>query len=517
MPQRPTVIDELQDILSNWIAELNGMRPLGAYLFGSTVNEGGVRFQPDEGDLDVIMVMDWEVMSPGDRVAQINALRHAKGQLEALLFQKLHRESGSKQIVSLVPVTQFEVDHAVHKDNLSHILTGAAAYDLVRRLEIPNLSGGRSSQPLTDFHRSVAGFVQKKRAEAVSITPNGKGGLSVEPHDDPVPKPLMRNFAAATYDPTKDADPSDLNRGLREIGRFADQAADWTPMTSAFASWLEVRRGARGEVSPVISADHYLLVLETIFDRVRSGYPSVSTVRYVAPVAGYATPPATPRLSPDHKLKAEFRVTQSDKLGGSKDQVLRMIRSARANMWAGIPQPFNLVFDEVEDAEALLATDDAKLSTQAHRRRIKAFERRTLVAARQERWTQGIELILWFGGTLFNGGEEVVEEACRVAMSNWFGVAATNVVNPGGIFEAAHNEFYRSHGLALSFPAKASVDDALAGLQSLRTLKPRNLAEGFVPNLISKYLHLIAQPEWADLKEKADRVFDITEWRYGLK
>jgi hypothetical protein len=85
------------------------------------------------------------------------------------------------------------------------------------------------------------------------------------------------------------------------------------------------------------------------------------------------------------------------------------------------------------------------------------------------------------------------------------------------MFEAAHEEFYRSHGLALSFPAKASAEDALAGLQPLMMLKPQNLARGFVPNLVSKYLHLISRADRADLKDKANRVFDITEWRYGLK
>ena len=58
MLQRPAVVDELQTILADWVVALGSPKLLGAYLFGSTVNDGGVRFQPDKGDLDVIIVVD---------------------------------------------------------------------------------------------------------------------------------------------------------------------------------------------------------------------------------------------------------------------------------------------------------------------------------------------------------------------------------------------------------------------------------------------------------------------------
>lgn len=516
MLERPEIIDELQGMLSNWVSSLGAPKPLGAYLFGSTINEGGVRFQSDKGDLDVAIVVDWEGMSPGDRVEQVNILRHAKGALELHLLQKLHRTNAAEQIVSLVPVTPFEIEHAVHKDHIRHIMTDALGYDLVARKEIPNLGGGTAPQPLTEGHRTVLAFIQKKRAEALSMRPNGTGGLKHEPHDDPVPKELQRNFAVATFDPNKDADPSDLVRGLREIGRFANEAANWTPMTSSFASWLEVRQGARGTVSSLISDDHYLLVLETIYDRVRVQYPAAATVCFnlhseSAPLT------AAPSLPASHRLGARFVVSANDKLGGTKDDVLRAVRAARANMKARAPDPFDLVFEESPRAEALLATDDADLGSSDHREKVKAFERRTIVAARQARWKRGVELILWYGGTLFDGDETIVEEACRTAISNWFAVAATNVVNPGGMFEASHLDFYRSHGLAVSFPADTSVAKALEGLRPLTVIKPKKLAGGFVPNLVSKYLYLISQSERADLQESADQVFDVRNWQFGVK
>ena len=518
MLQRPPVIDELQTILSDWVSSLDSPKLLGAYLFGSTVNDGGVRFHPDKGDLDVIIVANWEAVSPGERVAQINALRDAKLDLEASLLRKLGREKASEQIVSLVPVTPFEVDQAVHKDGVKHILVGAKAYDLAKRADIESLQGGQSSSPLRDEHRTVLSFVQKKRAEALSVSSNGRGGLAPQAHEDPVPKELMRNFAIATADLEKHSDISDLARGLQEISDFASASADWTPLTSAFATWLAVRQGARGTVAPVISHDHYLLLVETIFDRVRQQYPASNTARFSGlPAKPIPAPAAAPALPSSHRMSAQFHVTLADKLGGSKSELLRAIRAARANMKARVTEPFELLFDEEADASELLDSDDTALDDKTHLKKVKVFERRTIIAARQARWAQGVELILWYGGTLFRGGDDVVEEACRIAISNWFSVAATNVVNPGGMFEAFHGEFYPSHGMALSFSAKASVECALASPQPLVSLRPNELAGSFVPNLVSKYLYLVSHAERTHLRENRDRVFDIYEWQYGVK
>jgi predicted nucleotidyltransferase len=155
MLQRPTIIDELQVILAEWIAGVESPKPIGAYLFGSTVNDGGVRFDPGSGDLDVIIVLNWDKVPAGERVEHLKALRQAKEDLEISLFRKLRREKGSDRIVSLVPVTPFEVDQAVHKDNVKHILTKAIAYDLLEKREISSLDGGRAARPLSDSHGTV--------------------------------------------------------------------------------------------------------------------------------------------------------------------------------------------------------------------------------------------------------------------------------------------------------------------------------------------------------------------------
>lgn len=517
MLHRPAIIDEIKAILSNWIAGLTSPKPLAAYLFGSTVNEDGVRFDPTSGDLDVVLVLDWENLPQIDRVEQIWALAAAKAQLESRLFSVLHREKGSDQIVSLIPLTPFEIEQGAHKDHIRHIMTGALAYDLVAKKDIPNLAGGQATVPLSDMHLPTLAFVQKKRAEAVSIRPNGTGGLKTEAHgNDPVPKELSRHLAAATYDAARDSDPSDVVRGLRRVTEFANGAADWSPMTTAFASWLEVRQGARGMVDEVITADHYLLLVETIFDRVRAQYPSDATVRFTGHATAPVRPPAPPLLPTQGRLTSSFTVTLADKLGGSPSDHFRAIRAARSNMKARLPDPFVLTFDEDPDAVGLIDLDEAALSDDDHRRMVEAVDRRTLVIARQSRWQDGINLILYYGGTLFVGGDHVVEECCAIAIANWISVAATNAVNPGGAFEATHRDFYTSTGLAVRFSGAGSLQDALVGGLPLDALDPKQLAGGFAPNLVSVYLHLRASDPQGFLAGNEARVFDVSEWEYGV-
>lgn len=517
MLRRPAIIDELKAILSDWVAGLTSPKALAAYLFGSTVNEDGVRFDPTSGDLDVVLVLDWENLPQVDRVKQLRALATAKAKLESRLFSVLHREDGLEQIVSLIPLTPFEIEQGAHKDHIGYIMTGAPAYDLVAKKEIPNLGGGQATIPLSEVHRPTLAFVQKKRAEAVSIRPNGTGGLEPEAHgDDPVPKELSRHLAAATYDAAKDSDPSDVVRGLRRVSEFASGAADWSPMTTAFESWLEVRQGTRGRVDEIIAADHYLLLVETIFDRLRAQYPSSATVRFIGHAPAPVRPPAPMSLPAQGRLSSSFTITLADKLGGSPSGRLRAIRAARSNMKARLLDPFALTFEEDPDAVGLIDLDEAELSDADHRRMVQAVDRRTLVMARQSRWQEGINLILYYAGTLFAGDDHVVEECCATAIENWISVAATNAINPGGAFEAMHRDFYPSHGFVVRFSGAGSLQNALGGGLPLDALDPKQLAGGFAPNLVSVYLHQRASDPNGFLARNEARVFDVREWEYGV-
>lgn len=272
MLKRDPIIDDLFRLLSDWAKQLETEGVEGAFLFGSTINEDGVRFDPISSDIDVVLVVNWNDLSFEDRAKNLDALRLAKASLELNLFRKLQRSDGDKAIVSLIPVTRFELTHSVHKDGASRIMDRTTAYDLVSEALVTSMGGGGSNRALAQEHRSCLQFIQKKRVEALSVTPNGKGGLKVERHSDPVPKELMRQFAVATADLEQNHDITDLARGLDEIRRFADKSAASVKAMRSFKQWLGVRQGDRGNVDPTIQASHYTLLVEGLFDGVLRHY-----------------------------------------------------------------------------------------------------------------------------------------------------------------------------------------------------------------------------------------------------
>lgn len=510
MLQRDPIVDDLIGILCDWSDALNLRGLRGCFLFGSAVNEDGLRFESDKSDLDIVVCLDWEPLGIAERLDQLELLRQRKSELEVDLFRTLGRRDGGVQIASVVPITSFEIEHAIHKDGADRILISTPAYDLTSRKVLPGLNGGQAKTRLATEHRHSLQFVQKKRAEALSLTPNGRGGLSVAPHDDPVPKELMRHFAVVTADLETTREIASLDRGLEEITRFAENAVGWLPSASSLKAWLGVKRGSRGRVDPTIRADHYLLLVEAIYDALRRQYPAASTAKY-APPANKPDPDAK-SLSPSHRLASRFTVTLANQIGGRREELRRAILAARANMRARVIPAFELVFEEAPDAEALLAAQDADLDSAAYKRKMKAFERRTFIAACQSRCQEGIELILWYGGTLFKGTDNEMERGCSLAIKNWIAVAATNVVNPGGGLEAWHDQLYPAHGMALSFSAPLPE---LGSITPLASLGPDLLARSFVPNLVAKYLYRSEID--ASLVDQRDSIFDVTNWCYGLK
>jgi hypothetical protein len=282
----------------------------GAFLFGSAVNDDGLRFEPAKSDLDVIVAVPWAQEQAEARLNYMATLAQHKIDLEYKLLLTLQRDSASTQIVSLVPMTAWEIAHAIHKDGNSEILASTKAIDLVSGREIPAICAARSSDRLRDSHVRTLGFVQKQRAQFVGRSANGIGSSSIKPHADPIPKELMRHFAIATADEDMTSqEVTDLDRGLRELELALDEQADSLPIIRNFRAWLGVRRGARGTVNPVISPEFYALTCELIYDRIVTQYDSKSTV------SGFFSPPS-------HALgRPRTRTTRNQLRAGPRRQV----------------------------------------------------------------------------------------------------------------------------------------------------------------------------------------------------
>jgi hypothetical protein len=269
--ERPAQLDATIGVVSQWVVDLvNSDTITSGYLFGSAVNEDGKRFQSITSDIDLVVVVDWDSIAIMDRVKRLQDLSRAKFKLEQDLLALLERSDAVKTIVSLIPVSDWERDQGVHKDGHSAVMDCTQVLDLTSREIRDRISTKGVERILPESHRACLQFVQKQRAAFLNISANRSRALEIRPHDDPVPKELLRNFAIATADANAEGPTqTDIARGLEALSLFVNKLDRTEPEFINFSEWLGVKRGARGDVPPIISETHYLIALEGIYDAIR--------------------------------------------------------------------------------------------------------------------------------------------------------------------------------------------------------------------------------------------------------
>lgn len=110
--------EEIINLLNEWKTELEkNISHNGIYLFGSLVNNKGLQFKKDESDVDLVILMPKEVeedfIKRRDWVASLMPLKIS---LEKKLMFLIGRKDAGDQIVSLLPVTSYELEHDIHKE-----------------------------------------------------------------------------------------------------------------------------------------------------------------------------------------------------------------------------------------------------------------------------------------------------------------------------------------------------------------------------------------------------------------
>jgi predicted nucleotidyltransferase len=504
---RPAVLDDVMEAVTQWAKELarNGMAQRG-YIFGSTVNQDGMQFDPRISDIDVFLVVEWDDSDFLGRVRRLNELTEQKLVLEQQLLHLLKRANADKAIVSLVALSPWERDEGVHKDGHRAIMDNTPALDLNSGKLCNRISSDGIERRLSELHRTTLQFIQKQRAAFLNLSANGSTSLKIAAHDDPAPKELLRNFAVATADSGAPGPAqTDVSRGLEELTLFLNKPEILDPTYRAFSKWLAVKRGARGHVNPIISEEHYLIALEAIYDIIRIQYPSTTVVSLKSENSIRAPQSRQP-------LKAQFTISKSDKLAGRETDLAAEVKKARANLEAQAEPAFSVTFEEDSEAIKLLA-DDTEIKPEDEDRRVSAFRRRTEVERRQPRLEASFRLILYYGGTLFRANEHQRIKALVKSLKSMVEHNRTGVVNIGGMWEARHCALYPELPLAFSFSANINFD---WDLRPASTLSPDELARSFVPELTSKYLHLCRSAR-ESIEPHVHSIFDVHQWEFGPK
>ncbi|MFL5382355.1 MAG: hypothetical protein ACJ8GN_07600 [Longimicrobiaceae bacterium] len=189
------LVHQVCDALADWQSQT---RFPDVYLFGSLIHRGGFQFDPRRSDIDVVCVFGRTTDYASRAVIVENAFE-ATISLNATLMQLFRRADASQPIVSIVPLTTTELTAGLHKDGVDDFFPANRFISVTTREPVLLSAIHHRISPEIEGALSAIRGVQKLRNKALSLSPNGNGGLVPFDSADPLPKDLMRCAAQVSY------------------------------------------------------------------------------------------------------------------------------------------------------------------------------------------------------------------------------------------------------------------------------------------------------------------------------
>jgi predicted nucleotidyltransferase len=261
----------LQRLLERLKAWAEACREAGcaarAFVFGSLVYRDGFQFEVARSDVDLLIELPEQPSTPLSRLASYERMLPINQALEADLCGLLERSDASSPITSIVPVTAFELRFGIHKGGKPDLFTASKFLPLLgdaARTTFPRDSplGYGASAPAIEAIEQA----QKYRHQFVAIATNRSRRIRPESDvADPIPKDLMRAAAQLrSYDDPRDPETRfDPDLGLDYMYDLVRARADEAPEYGDLRRWFGVRRGARGDRTP-LTAGHEVLLREIL-------------------------------------------------------------------------------------------------------------------------------------------------------------------------------------------------------------------------------------------------------------
>ncbi|MRG98619.1 hypothetical protein [Polyangium spumosum] len=297
------------------------------YAFGSTVNSSGKQFDQRVSDLDVLIVARTDFAAhPVRRLEVSENILAEKLKLEIMLMQLLQRKDASKPITSVILAAEEEVRLNIHKSTPDGFFTRSVFFNIETDKAEPF-----SSQWLWDLDRPRAlgalnciAAAQGHRNAFLGVSANRT--MMVEDWDsstDPLPKPLARLAAQLRHciKNSKTGQEFDVNRGLDYLTELLGRDVEEHPSLVELRDWLSVRRGGKGDRTPLTPRNHLLFhellyqeAMNWVLDQFelrkpgRKSKKKVHTADRITPTTGS---PTAVTLSVD---ASEKRVNRSDRV-----------------------------------------------------------------------------------------------------------------------------------------------------------------------------------------------------------
>lgn len=262
---------QVVSVVRHW---LRGLMPQsaveGAYLFGSVLKPE--RFVPGRSDVDLLLVLSQSLRTPLAQATVAWKLLDLKKQLESDLATMLGAQPAGKPIVSLLLLTRFECDNAIHKGRDHRFFSTTRFLDLSQPAEKERQLGSAAAELFRLLYPGLVQTVQRAqdyRNRFLSIDARGTRPPKVaDPWDDEqeaLPKELCRAAAPLRFFEKSLSDDSEydqvagLDYTIELVARLSSEAKEYGQLRE----WLTIRAGARAPRTP-LSPDRQLLLWEIL-------------------------------------------------------------------------------------------------------------------------------------------------------------------------------------------------------------------------------------------------------------
>jgi len=242
----------------------------GAYLFGSVLKAD--RFVPGRSDVDLLLILSPSLRTPLQRAAIFGELLEHKKQLEAKLETTLGERRDRKPIVSVLLLTPFERDNAIHKGRDHRFFSTTTFLDLGQPREGERQLGSAAAELFRLLYPGLIPTVQRAqdyRNRLLSIDARGTRPRGVadtwDDKEEALPKEMCRAAAPLRYFERSLTDDSEFDQvfGLEYIFQLATRWSDEANEYRQLKEWLIIRAGARA-LRTALSPEMQLLLWEIL-------------------------------------------------------------------------------------------------------------------------------------------------------------------------------------------------------------------------------------------------------------
>lgn len=256
------------------------------YLFGSLVNNEGEFFWPSgvkNSDIDLLLRINPELVGAVNRTLALVELQTRIPEIELTLSAKLGRESTTPEsVMSVLPVTWYEIYHCIHKGFDPKIFTLNIFYDVLkRRARKDGLSDfiDKSYQYDNTETFAVMRLCQKLRNDLMKTSEDGSPELAPFDGVGAVPKEIMRAAALLKFAENGHDEPearTNLAEGEDYIVDHLKTLKSEHELFEALEKKIRKRRSTAAYKKPALEPFDLILLSEILFDQARNlSLPSV--------------------------------------------------------------------------------------------------------------------------------------------------------------------------------------------------------------------------------------------------